>query len=256
MRLCPFRHQLRPIPVCVRPGPSADPAGTPTVDPERCIGCGLCAARCPVAAIHLDPRSAVAVVTPAEANSYVPTQYDPVAFPIDRATIGASFVEEAPPFEDADQVATQLLQLDRAMLSAADAQGAFRLLARNTFLSIGLPARLKNVGDNNAFGELAVGDAAFLWLSRWRRGVMFWMLCVVSFRRGHRPEPVRPRPGRGHPVRGGEAAAERAGRLLPRCVDAHARIGVVVRTLPIVASARDSQPRRPPAGPGPLPGGP
>ena len=220
--------------VCPTGAIRADPAGTPTVDPERCIGCGLCAVRCPVAAIHLDPRSGVAVVAPAQGDSYVPTPYDPVAFPIDRATLGASFVEEAPPFEDADQVATQLLRLDRAMMSAADAQGVFRLLARNTFLSIGLPARLKNVGDNNAFGELAVGDAGrVLVIEVESRGDVLDALrrvlagvAVVRSRYGLDPGAVVPC------VVVRRLPNERVDyyRVLS---DAAARIGVEVRTLPI-----------------------
>lgn len=156
-----------PTPVAPEPGvcPTgairADADGVPLIDPDRCLGCGLCAVRCPAAAIHLDPATAIAVVTPPP-DSYESRPYDVVAFSNDRRRLSASFVPEDPPFEAPHRVGLQLQRFDLALLFAADPQAVFRLLARNAFLILGRPARLKNVGDNAAFAELAVGDGTRL----------------------------------------------------------------------------------------------
>lgn len=219
--------------VCPTGALGVDAAGSPVIDPLRCVGCGLCAVRCPVAAIHLDPSTAVAVVAPAPAT-YVSRPFDPVQFPIDRARLSASFVEEEPPFVDAGLVGAQLLRFDMVLPSAADAQSAFRLLTRNALLLRGLPARLKNVGDNAAFAELAAGDGGkVLVLEIEPRGDVLDALrrilagvAIVQNRYGVDADDVIPS------VVVRRLPNERTDyyRVL---VDAAERVGVEVRTLPV-----------------------
>jgi ferredoxin len=130
------------------------------VSEESCIGCGLCVARCPVGAIHLDPDTALAIVTHPDPERYLSVPYEDGEFETRRDGIGSALGREAAPFEDGDQALVQLARLERGVASSVvDAQRVYRRLARNTFLILGLPARLKVIGDNSGGAELLVGDA-------------------------------------------------------------------------------------------------
>lgn len=150
--------------VCPTNAIRQDGSGLPLIDRECCVGCGLCVQRCPVGAISLDKNDTAARVCVPQAPHYAPQAYDARAFLDLRGSLAGKLVPEAAPFTDAGLAGLQQARLEAA-LSKVDAQRFYRLFVRNVFLLHGLPARLRNVGDNTApWTELAVGcrDTLFL----------------------------------------------------------------------------------------------
>ena len=129
---------------------------SPEVNADTCIGCGLCVMRCPVGAISLDPGTAVATIQSERNSSFEQVPYDPVIFEERRAALERMLSLQPAPFSDAQLVEIQLTNLESRSSSSAY-QRMYRLLVRNTFLVLGLPARMKIAGDNNSFTELTVG---------------------------------------------------------------------------------------------------
>lgn len=129
--------------------------GTMTVAPDQCLGCGLCVVRCPVGAIHLDPKSAVAQVEHPTDAFYEVKTLTTKEFEVLRASLAGAMRTEQAPFVDAAWLGRQMLRAS-PMVEGAAGQRVLRMLVRNTFLLGGAAARLKNVGDNNAPAELLV----------------------------------------------------------------------------------------------------
>lgn len=141
--------------VCPTGAISRNDTGVMTITDDQCIGCGLCAVRCPVGAVYLDD-AATAHVEPPD-----PAHYESVTVAIDefvarRDELAAAIEHEVPPFDDDPPLLTA--QVARALPASEGTQGqrVLRLLARNTFLLGGAAARLKNIGDNNAATELVL----------------------------------------------------------------------------------------------------
>ncbi len=141
--------------VCPTNAITLDPLGRPEVYAESCVGCGLCAIRCPVGAIHLDPTTACAVVSGDETPGFQSVPYEANGFGETRELLSRTFVTEKVPFPDAERVAVQVEKFRRGVDGVSE-QRLYRLLVRNAFLSLNLSSRLKYVGDNNAFAELVV----------------------------------------------------------------------------------------------------
>jgi hypothetical protein len=143
--------------VCPTNALSIDESRTPSIDDKTCVGCGLCVVRCPVGAIRLDPHTAIAEVENGDQGAFVDTTYHAVTFARQRNEIASLLTLEPAPYSDARLVQIQMQRLDTLTIPGSR-QRVYRLLARNTFLTLGLPARLNTPGDNNAFSELTIGS--------------------------------------------------------------------------------------------------
>jgi ferredoxin len=197
-------------------------SAVPEVDEGLCIGCGLCVARCPVGAIHIDPTDA-------------PYELAADEFTARRERLSLVLSREIAPFPDSELVGGQLARIDEYTVKGEE-QRTFRMLARNVFLALGYPARLKNPGDNNAFSELVidVDDALILLeietggdtLDAFRRSLSGWAIALSRYK----VSPDRAVPG------------VVLDRLPNTRVDYYEavkntadRIGVALRTIPVAA---------------------
>lgn len=126
--------------------------GSPVIDGEACIGCGLCVARCPVGALRLDEMDARAVVVPPASASNPVSRLD---FVESRAGSSAALVWPSQPGD----VGLVGVQMRRALAPGTRLSDGttFRRLVRNVFLLSGDAARIRNDGDNSAWAEIAVG---------------------------------------------------------------------------------------------------
>lgn len=209
-------------------------SGIPTVDEALCVGCGICVARCPVGAIHLDPDSAVAVISE-PTSEYELQELTFNEFISEREVLARAIRSEDAPYADAGRVRNQIRRINEHLVRGNE-QRTFRLLARNGFLTLGYAARLKNPGDNNAFAELVVGEGENVilleietggdTLDAFRRSMSG--VAVARSRYGVSPEQI--------------AAGVVLDRLPNERVDyyeavknAAARIGVELRSLPVAA---------------------
>ena len=144
--------------VCPTDAIGATTSGTVSVDPDACIGCGLCVVRCPVGAIYLDPNQVVAVVSRPGSN-YVNATYSGGEFEHTRNAI-ATHVSGAPrQTAEVHFVVAQLRRMEPQLGAAA-----LRLFVRNVFLILGAASRLQNQGDHNAVSEILVDSKDRLWI--------------------------------------------------------------------------------------------
>jgi Fe-S-cluster-containing hydrogenase component 2 len=131
-------------------------SGPPAVDSSTCLGCGLCVARCPVGAIHLNPTSLTASVSPADTSHYR-SATSTAEFDILRQEIAELVPDTTPTFGDLELVARQTERISE-VLGVKPNPAELRLLVRNILISAGATARLKNTGDNNAVSELVAAS--------------------------------------------------------------------------------------------------
>jgi hypothetical protein len=108
-----------------------------------------------VGAISLDLDAGSAVVQYPDQQEYDHYDNCPAQFMEQRDSLADLIKHETPPFTDASLVAKQIA-LSLSSLEGQVGQKVLRLLARNAFLLDGTSARLKNLGDNNAWCELSV----------------------------------------------------------------------------------------------------
>ena len=113
-----------------------DSAEAPVVDPNQCIGCGLCAIRCPYGAIGLSSDGVAVVerddpdgVTTATSTSVESHTFTPRAGTL--APLSTAFLRELP----------------EHLRSLTDAQAA--ILARNLLIVCGHTASIRRKGDTN-----------------------------------------------------------------------------------------------------------
>jgi ferredoxin len=128
--------------------------GAPVVNVDDCIGCGVCATRCSVGAIHLAPY---AVVTDDINVAFMETQDQHES---ETHKVRAMFEALSPTGHmliESDQIVDGMqIRLDRATRRLGDQFPNH--LVRNLFLSIGIGAAMRRRGDNAVRMDLILGQ--------------------------------------------------------------------------------------------------
>jgi NAD-dependent dihydropyrimidine dehydrogenase PreA subunit len=141
--------------VCPTDSLRVDDEGVIMVD-DTCMSCGLCVARCPVHAIHLDTNIERAVVSRSTVGytSFLGTSEE---FYEVRDQLSRSF-ESAESDKRLVEALTSIMEKVYSLAQLPNGMRAVQLLVRNAFLLNEIAARLKNPGDNNNWTELALDD--------------------------------------------------------------------------------------------------
>jgi ferredoxin len=145
--------------VCPSAAITMERPGVPEIDPDVCLGCGICISRCPVRAISLDDqgRAAVREVAPDKKRPFAGSdaQFD--------AARSDAAVRITLSHDSGADLAGQALHALTALTARrspggrprADTRRTAALLVRNAFLALGMPARLSVQGNNADPCEIA-----------------------------------------------------------------------------------------------------
>lgn len=140
-------------PTCIFGAITWDPdQHVPVVDPDACIGCGVCLGRCPVGAIRLD-EGVAEVLTGASEVFELRSDCTREEF----GRLQADLRDAAAPA--CSNVASNLMMeqmpvIARSLQTKNDAGLSYRLLARNLLLTLGTPAKAAPPGNTNFRVEL------------------------------------------------------------------------------------------------------
>lgn len=131
--------------------------GSPEVDPTKCIGCGVCASRCPVGAIYLRPDKGARVAWQQGDPAYVKTSPDEI-IRFNRTIEALSQTpKEGVLAEESDAL---LAFSERAMELAVRTIGdRFPVLhTRNLLIAVGQGAAMRRRGNNHMRMDLVLGQ--------------------------------------------------------------------------------------------------
>lgn len=123
-----------------------DSSGGPCVDDENCIGCALCASRCPVGAIHMTASGPAVVSDVATAQIHDTAHVLPLAHAVEHRQRFAAADHEGPLVTESDHLMRRTHGAIRGLLKA----GAPRLptlLTRNLMIGVGWQAAMRRIGD-------------------------------------------------------------------------------------------------------------
>lgn len=123
---------------------------------DACISCGLCVARCPVHAIHLDTSTKRAVISQSTFGYKGFTGTDQEFYEV-RNQLSLSF-ENTKSDQSPVEFLASIMERVSSLTQLPNGMRALQILVRNAFLLNGIAARLKNPGDNNNWAELALDD--------------------------------------------------------------------------------------------------
>jgi ferredoxin len=117
--------------------------GAPTVDPEACVSCGVCASRCPVGAIFLSPT---AVVNDVASEIFVEADLNADAYRLLRNMFAGARREGVLLEETAVVVDQMQVRLERVCRNVDDRFPNH--LARNMLTAVGVWSAMRRRGDN------------------------------------------------------------------------------------------------------------
>jgi Fe-S-cluster-containing hydrogenase component 2 len=139
------------------------PTQLPTVDSEKCTGCGVCVRRCPVGAIRLGKGTV-------EVNTTAPPPHWHAAMTSEDFASSRDSLSAVQVFERSSGEADRLMEQIPTVLAAlprsqGDSRQVAAMVVRNALIGAGMPARAGNTGDTNrridvAFGQ--PGDVTFI----------------------------------------------------------------------------------------------
>lgn len=134
--------------------------GIPTIDADRCIGCGICAARCPASAIHIEPGTG-AKVSENRSSAFVESNDNTeAAF---KATLAKfSTVNRTGAFAHESDALLQRT-IDKMKLARSSTSDRFPVLhARNLLVALGQGAVMRRKGNNHMRMDLLLGPPGIL----------------------------------------------------------------------------------------------
>ncbi len=138
--------------VCPVDAITIGPTAAPVINADSCIACGLCIARCPVGALSLSDadRPEVRIL---DESSRVPFAGTLASFQAARSYVADAIArvhaEQDHLLAAAEGATAHLSDTSPRSGARPDARRAIGRLVRNTFLALGLPARLSISGNNS-----------------------------------------------------------------------------------------------------------
>jgi len=130
-------------------------AGAPDIDTSLCMYCGVCAARCPVGAIHMVPGKG-AVLEDGSNKAFIETANHPKEQMIAMRDKFAQVKRMGIHLTESDSLISDLEgRLNRAAARIGD--HFQNLLTRNLFVSVGIGAAMRRKGNNNMRMDLIIG---------------------------------------------------------------------------------------------------
>jgi ferredoxin len=130
-------------------------AGAPTIDASRCVYCGACVSRCPVGAIHLDPKLG-AVIQDDPTPKFIETPDHPEQRMRETRERFSAIRKEGVFLEESDELVKEI----EYRLGVAGQRVGDRfpdLLARSLFLTAGVSAAMRRKGNNNMRMDMVLG---------------------------------------------------------------------------------------------------
>lgn len=144
--------------VCPTSAITLDDLGQPRIDPNNCIGCGLCVARCPVGALSLTSASETPVKLELLTEYVILGDSEALKF---RADLAKKVVTVWPPVNAMERQVHHVRKklLERGHQGAQTVNNLTRHLVRNTFVAMGARVALRNQGANSLSCELIAEDS-------------------------------------------------------------------------------------------------
>ena len=130
--------------------------GAATVDPLKCIFCGVCAARCPVGAIFMSPKQGAVVVDDTNSGFVVTEQYSEPSMLASRGAIAKTELTGVHMRESDALVA----EIERRMAAAREklTDNFPNHLTRNLLRAVGVAVDMRRTGNNHLRADLVLGS--------------------------------------------------------------------------------------------------